>query len=124
MNDIYAFVDEEALNKIFSNLLNNAVKFANEKVAVNVLPVNQNSTYLTIEFENDGLKIPIEKKEKIFEPFYRLKESKQEGTGIGLALARSLAELLNGDLYLKETADESIVFVLTLPTHPPKENNE
>jgi ligand-binding sensor domain-containing protein/signal transduction histidine kinase len=123
-NDIYAFVDEEALNKIFSNLLNNAVKFANERVAVSVLPINQNSTYLTIEFENDGLKIPIEKKEKIFEPFYRLKESKQEGTGIGLALARSLTELLNGDLYLKETADESIVFVLTLPTHPPKENNE
>jgi signal transduction histidine kinase len=70
----------------------------------------------TIEFENDGLKIPSEKKEKIFEPFYRLKESKQEGTGIGLALARSLTELLNGELYLRESDDNSIIFVLTLPT--------
>jgi ligand-binding sensor domain-containing protein/signal transduction histidine kinase len=123
-NDVFAFADEEALNKIFSNLLNNAVKFASQKVAVRMFPISQKSTYLTIEFENDGLKIPLEKKEKIFEPFYRLKESKQQGTGIGLSLARSLTELLNGDLYLKDTSDSSIVFVLTLPIFPPKGNNE
>ena len=115
--DIFVLADEEALNKIFSNLFNNAVKFANKKVAIRMFPISQNSTYLIMEFENDGLKIPLEMKEKIFEPFYRLKESKQEGTGIGLALARSLVELLNGDLYLKETADNSIVFVLHLPIH-------
>jgi len=113
--DIYAFVDEEALNKIFSNLFNNAIKFAAKKVAIRILPIHQNAINYTIEFENDGFKIPFEMNEKIFEPFYRLKESKQEGTGIGLALARSLAELLNGDLYLKETNNESIVFVLNLP---------
>lgn len=123
-NDIFAFADEEALNKIFSNLFNNAVKFAHQKVAIRMLPISQNSAYLIIEFENDGLKIPLEMKEKIFEPFYRLKESKQEGTGIGLALARSLTELLNGDLYLKETADNSIVFVLNLPIYPLKESSE
>ncbi len=114
-HDIIAFADEEALNKIFSNLLNNAVKFASQKVAVRMFPISQNSTYLTIEFENDGLKIPLEKKEKFFEPFYRLKESKQEGMGIGLSLARSLTELLNGDLYLKDASDDSIIFVLNLP---------
>jgi ligand-binding sensor domain-containing protein len=123
-NDVFAFADEEALNKIFSNLLNNAVKFASLKVAVRMFPISQNSEYLTIEFENDGLKIPLEKKEKIFEPFYRLKESKQEGTGIGLSLARSLTELLNGNLFLKDTNDESIVFVLSIPIYPPKENND
>ena len=83
-----------------------------------------NATHLTIEFENDGLKIPLQKKEKIFEPFYRLKESKQEGTGIGLSLARSLTELLSGELYLKDTSDDSIVFVLNLPIISIKENTE
>jgi signal transduction histidine kinase len=115
---IFALVDEEALNKIFSNLLNNAVKFAHKKVAVRLSPITQYSHNFTIEFENDGLSIPAEMKEKIFEPFYRLKESKQEGTGIGLALARSLTELLNGDLYLKETFDGSIIFVLKVPIQP------
>ena len=113
--DIFAFVDEEALNKIFSNLYNNAIKFATQNVAIRLMPLQKEFAYCYIEFENDGFKIPHEKKEKIFEPFYRLSESKQEGTGIGLALARSLTELINGDLYLKETTDSSIVFVLCLP---------
>ncbi len=116
--DIYAYVDEEALNKIFSNLYNNAIKFAIQNVAIRLMPIQKDDTYCYIEFENDGFKIPHEKREKIFEPFYRLSESKQEGTGIGLALARSLTELINGDLYLKETADSSIIFVLCLPIQP------
>lgn len=114
-NDIYAMVDEEALNKIFSNLFSNAIKFAQKKVSIRLLAPTEKSNYLTIEFENDGLSIPSEMKEKIFEPFYRLKESKQEGTGIGLALARSLTELLHGDLFLKESSDGAIIFVLKLP---------
>lgn len=115
VEDVYALVDEEALNKIFSNLFNNAIKFAIQNVAIRLLPLQKDAHYCYIEFENDGFKIPHEKREKIFEPFYRLSESKQEGTGIGLALARSLTELLKGDLYLKETTDSSIVFVLCLP---------
>jgi signal transduction histidine kinase len=114
-DDVFVFADEEALTKILSNLFNNAIKFAHKKVAIRLLPIDGDAAYVTFEFENDGLSIPIEMKEKIFEPFYRLKESKQEGTGIGLALARSLTELLNGDLFLKDTNDGSIVFVLTLP---------
>ncbi len=119
-NDLFALVDEEALNKIFSNLFSNAIKFAQKKVSIRMLPLHDKTDFITIEFENDGLSIPFEMREKIFEPFYRLKESKQEGTGIGLALARSLTELLHGDLFLKETADGSIVFVLQLPVERTK----
>jgi len=55
-------------------------------------------------------------KEKIFEPFYRLKETaKQKGTGIGLALARSLAQLHKGDLFMKDPEEKMNVFVLRLP---------
>jgi signal transduction histidine kinase len=58
-------------------------------------------------------------KEKIFEPFFRLKETiRQKGTGIGLALARSLVELHNGKLYLKDSKDGLNTFVLELPVHP------
>ena len=55
-------------------------------------------------------------KEKIFEPFFRLKETeKQKGTGIGLALSRSLAQLHKGVLEFKESEDGLNVFLLTLP---------
>jgi ligand-binding sensor domain-containing protein len=113
--DIFAYADEEALNKIFSNLFNNAVKYAQKNITVRL---TEKGGSFTVEFENDGLKIPAEMRDKIFEPFYRLKETlKQQGTGIGLALAKSLTLLHNGNLYLKETTGELNIFVLCLPLH-------
>lgn len=71
---------------------------------------------LIIEISNDGYLIPKGMKEKIFEPFFRLKETiKQKGTGIGLALARSLVELHNGAIYLKDREDGMNTFVVSLP---------
>jgi signal transduction histidine kinase len=79
--------------------------------------------YLSIEICNDGFVIPNEMKEKVFEPFYRLKETvKQKGTGIGLALARSLAELHKGNLFVKVSEEKSNVFVLLLPVSSVKAN--
>jgi ligand-binding sensor domain-containing protein/signal transduction histidine kinase len=122
-SEIFALADEEALNKILSNLINNAVKYAQHKVNVRLLPVENNATHLTIEIENDGLQIPDGMSEKIFEPFYRMKEAtKQQGTGIGLALAKSLTELHKGHLYLKLPNNGLNVFVLSLPLKPQDKN--
>jgi signal transduction histidine kinase len=61
-------------------------------------------------------------KEKIFEPFFRLKETKMlKGTGIGLALSRSLAELHRGTLELAMPENGLNVFRLTLPLHSKSE---
>jgi signal transduction histidine kinase len=69
-----------------------------------------------ISISNDGHIIPADMREKIFEPFVRLKESvKQKGTGIGLALARSLAELHGGNIYMNNEDAEMNVFILSLP---------
>ena len=113
-----ATIDEEVLNKIFSNLFNNAIKYANKKTYIRLVNSFENQTF-TVEFENDGLIIPLEMRDKIFEPFYRLKENiKQQGTGIGLSLTKTLTELLKGKIYVKETSDNLTVFVLTLPLRP------
>jgi len=113
---IYAFADAEALNKILSNLLNNAIKYAEKKVLLRLLPVSTNDKNFTVEIENDGYIIPTELKEKIFQPFFRLEKTKhQMGSGIGLALSRSLAELHKGNLYVKNGQTRMNVFVLSLP---------
>ena len=110
-----ADVNQEALTKIISNLLNNGVKYA--------------STYLRISLEtdekvfhirtfNDGEMIPDTMKEEIFKPFVRLDKEDEvtTGTGIGLALPRSLAELHQGSLMM-EKGEEVNCFCLTLPVN-------
>ena len=110
-----ADINQEALTKIISNLLNNGVKYA--------------STYLRISLEtdekvfhirtfNDGAMIPDTMKEEIFKPFVRLDKEDEvtTGTGIGLALSRSLAELHQGSLMM-EKGEEVNCFCLTLPVN-------
>lgn len=123
-DELYAYVDVEALNKIISNLLDNAIKYAKSKVFICVEPITEEHTLFAIEIKNDGRLIPPEMKEKIFETFFRIKETeKQSGTGIGLALARSLAELHKGKLYLKHPEGDLNVFALELPVHQEIEFN-
>lgn len=117
----YAYVDTEAMTKILSNLLDNAVKYAAGKVLVQ-LQVNQAN--FCIQMSSDGDIIPEAMSEKIFESFFRMKEAeKQPGTGIGLPLSRSLAELHKGKLVLLPTTGNLNVFALTLPIHQDFEFN-
>ncbi|WP_316812167.1 two-component regulator propeller domain-containing protein [Pedobacter heparinus] len=116
----FAYVDQETFNKILSNVLNNAIKYAKTKVFIDLLLDKEGKSF-TIKVKNDGYLIPDEMKERIFETFFRLKETeKQIGTGIGLAIARSLAELHKGTLELEKPAHELNVFVLKLPVNPKK----
>ena len=119
---LQAFVDPEAVRKILNNLINNAIKYAGSRVVVQLLPFNSEDNVFHIEVRNDGAMIPYDQKEKIFQPFYRLKGTeKQPGTGIGLPLARSLAELHKGVLELKRPENNLNVFLLVLPIHQDQE---
>lgn len=119
---IVSLADDEALTKIFSNLFGNAVKYSGKLVHIDLQLVQKTTSYLQVTISNDGAVIPAGAKEKIFEPFYRLKQSGgQKGTGIGLTLARSLAELHNGQLFMEIETEELNVFILRLPYTPVRE---
>ncbi|SDE99521.1 Two component regulator propeller [Mucilaginibacter pineti] len=118
----YAYVDIEAFTKIISNLINNAIKYGRAIVEVELLGVETSDSTFTIDIRSDGYLIPYEMRDKIFEPFFRLKESeKQIGTGIGLSLSRSLAELHKGMLILNKSINEFNIFSLTLPIRQAEE---
>ncbi|WP_281643005.1 two-component regulator propeller domain-containing protein [Hoylesella loescheii] len=112
-NNLHGYVDHEGFTKIVSNLVNNAVKYCLSYISV-TLKTDDTQLFLTVA--NDGNIIPMDLREKIFEPFFHIDtaEHSTSGTGIGLALARSLAELHNGHLCMGNEADMN-VFVLTLP---------
>lgn len=117
-----AFIDEEAMKKILSNLISNAIKYAGSKASVKLLPFNSDDIVFNIECENDGFVISEHEREKIFEPFYRIKETaKEAGSGIGLPLAKSLAELHLGTLKYITTKDNQNLFLLSIPIHQEKE---
>lgn len=116
---IHLMADDEALNKVFSNLFSNAVKYAATQVQVRLLAPEKKEGYIVTEIENDGRPIPPHLKEKIFEPFFRLKETaKEKGTGIGLALARSLTQLHGGRLFVSTGMRDVNTFILQLPYSP------
>jgi ligand-binding sensor domain-containing protein/signal transduction histidine kinase/DNA-binding NarL/FixJ family response regulator len=115
---LHAYVDHEALKKILSNLFNNAIKYATQTAIIKLLPFSSEDETFRVEVRNDGYLIPADLQEKIFEPFYRIKETEKEaGTGIGLPLARSLTLLHKGTLELKPSINAQNIFLLSLPTH-------
>lgn len=112
--EIWAAVDKEAITKIVSNLLNNALKYAQKHIEVEL---EKDELCFTIRVVSDGNKIPEEVNQYIFEPFNQMekKEVPRNGVGIGLSLARSLASLHKGSLSLDTTYERENVFVLTIP---------
>ncbi len=109
-------VDREAITKIVSNLLSNAIKFAVRTIDIFLQPETENENIIRIRVNSDGKLVPKELCEKIFEPFYQIDYDKpgEKGTGLGLPLARSLAELHHGRLYMDTSESKYNSFVLEL----------
>lgn len=109
-------LDRDAFSKIVTNLLSNALKYSDRQIILELLPPAGETRLFTLTVMNDGRLIPDNEVEKIFDPFYRLKETADiQGSGIGLSLAHSLTEFHRGRLYYKKTADGLNAFVLVLP---------
>ena len=109
------YCDSERIGQLFSNLLSNAVAYGKEGA-----PVNVHATSTTNGFEltvtNNGQDIPEESIKHLFEPFYRGKEnSNKKGLGLGLYIASEIAKAHGGNLSVK-SADETISFILTIPS--------
>ena len=112
--NILAEVDPDALQKILNNLLLNAITYSDRRVIIKLLtdPVAEN---FILEIMNDGQLISPSLGEKIFDPFYRIKDNGHPGNGLGLALSRSLALLHKGTLQLREPVNGMNLFQLIVP---------
>lgn len=113
----YAYIDMEAFHKIISNLVDNGLKYGRKVLKIS-LSAEEEDAMFRIRVTSDGKRIPAELADKIFEPFYRMKETDMKaGTGIGLSISRSLAELHNGYLRLENNDTEANIFTAALPVH-------
>lgn len=122
-HNLFAYVDVEALNKILSNLLDNAIKYSVHNIYLQLL-TNLDANQFTLLIKNDGNVISYDMKDKIFETFFRMKgDEMHAGSGIGLPLARYLTELHKGKLNLQPSQENLNVFALVIPIHQEIEFN-
>lgn len=109
----YLKFDKDKLEKIVLNLLSNALKFSPENGWVEVNA--RFSEKLIIEIGNNGEAIPPEEQPKIFERFYQAGDTRHQGAGIGLALAREFVELYGGKISVVSDAENGTWFRVELP---------
>lgn len=105
----------QALRRILTNLIDNALKFGTE-VTVAVTQGGDGGVVIAVRDRGPG--IPDAELERVMQPFYRLEASRNRGTGgtgLGLAIAQQLAQALGGSLALSNRADGGLQATLSLP---------
>jgi signal transduction histidine kinase/HAMP domain-containing protein len=109
--------DERKFKQILLNLLSNAVKFTPDGGRVEV-DARRNGKSVEVSVKDSGVGIAKEDQEAVFEEFRQVGRdytSKQEGTGLGLALTRRFVELHGGKIWLKSAPGKGSTFTFTLP---------
>lgn len=109
--------DTEALSEAIINLIDNAVKYSEERKEV-ILRTGVNNNLVFIEVVDKGIGIAAEEQKKIFEKFYRVSSGlihNVKGTGIGLSLVKQIVEAHNGKIELKSSPGEGSTFRIIIP---------
>lgn len=112
--------DPTLLRQIFGNLLDNALLYHRADLPPQIAVAwSQNANGITLRVSDQGIGIPAEYHQKIFEMFQRLhSEEDYPGTGIGLALVRKAVTLLNGQVTVESESGQGSAFSVTLPRSP------
>lgn len=119
-DDFAIHTDQAILCRSIGLLIDNAIKYGGDPVKV-VLKATQKDGQALIQVVDNGSGIPEGKEEEIFSKYTRLSRGDHQnaGTGLGLPIARSLASMLNGSLFLSGKDKElgGAVFTLSIPVH-------
>ena len=109
--------DEKLLRNVLINLLTNAIKFSPGREQV-YLMMNGSADQLLFSVHDDGIGIPGDEVEKIFEPFVRGKAvAAIQGTGLGLSIVKTAVELLKGTIQARSQVGSGTTFTVTIPQH-------
>jgi signal transduction histidine kinase/AraC-like DNA-binding protein len=112
-------LDEDKLEKIFYNLISNAIKYSPDNSKIEII-LNSNQNNWTFSVKDMGMGIPEKNQKNIFNRFYRADNAVKSGivgSGIGLILSYKYAKLMNGDIVFDSTQNQGTSFTLTLPKY-------
>lgn len=110
------YADFTLIEQVLTNIILNAVQHNKEGVKI-ILKIFKKGNYIYFAVKDNGVGIPENELEKVFEKFYRISKSKTGGTGLGLSICRSIIDLHNGKIYADNNKDGGISFIFYLPVN-------
>ena len=116
---IFTEIDPDKMTQVFDNVITNAMKYSRGDKRVE-FHVKQNALYnrMTIRIKDNGIGIPLNKVNKIFDRFYRVDKArtrKMGGTGLGLAISKEIVEAHNGRIWANSVEVQGTSIFITLP---------
>ena len=115
-SNLYVNADKVHLRRLFFNLTGNAIKFTPSGGKVHI-KLSEHNEKAVIAIEDTGIGIPQEDLEKIFKKFYRVQSDNQnteQGNGLGLSIAQSIAFAHQGDISVKSELNKGTTFTVSL----------
>lgn len=124
----YVWLDEDKMTQILDNIISNAIKYSPEggTIVCRVRTYDVNKQQIVIEVEDEGIGIPYETKDKIFDRFYRADKARTRrlgGSGLGLAITKELVEAHYGKIWVESIEGKGTSFLFTLPLMNQKRRN-
>lgn len=123
LNQTKLYTDPPKLKQLLFSLLSNAAKFTHDgDITLRALPDPANPNAAIIQVQDTGIGLSADAQERIFDAFIQVDASttrRYDGAGLGLALVKRLAQLLNATITLESELGQGTTFSLTISTQPP-----
>jgi signal transduction histidine kinase len=101
---------------VFDNLISNAIKFTADGSNPEIhIGAGRKDNQVCFSVRDNGIGIPPQQRERIFEPFVRLNPDSAKGSGIGLAIVKRIIELYDGRVWIESEEEQGCVVMFTLP---------
>lgn len=115
--------DHDQLNQVWTNIIGNSIKFSEEGGTIHV-SMKQDAKTVTVRIADDGIGISQEDQKRIFERFFKADRShsrKYDGSGMGLAIAKQIVSLHQGQIRVESELGRGAAFIVILPISAPTE---
>lgn len=120
IDTLKVWIDRDLMEKVYYNLISNAFKYSDDGCTITISIKKDDTLQMAVvSFEDTGMGIAIEDLPYIFKQFYRAKNNfegmPRTGTGIGLALSKSITELHKGTIEVESALHKGSTFTVTIP---------
>jgi len=118
IDDLTTNADKDRITQVFTNLIENAIKFSPENTEVVICGKEELNEGIHITIKDNGIGIPKDEFEKIFDRFYQIDASnkrKRGGTGLGLAVCKNIVQAHAGKIWVESEIGNGSTFHVVIP---------